>query len=143
MTILGFESLHWGGPEIRDKVQAALDAGAPLLAHLDPRYDAFSDILLLTTNFDVLDEQYPGSRFVLTVRPFDAWIDSRRRHVEHNIVRKAAGRYDGTFLVVDEDAWRLEWNTHLARCASTSPAATTSSRSTSPATPAGDRFVNS
>ena len=78
-TILGLESLHWGGPPVRDKVQAALDAGAPLLTNIEPHYDAFSDILLLSRNFARLDEQYPGSRFVLTMRPLDAWIDSRRR----------------------------------------------------------------
>ncbi len=32
--------------------------------------------------------QYPGSRFVLTVRPLDAWVDSRRRHVERNMARQ-------------------------------------------------------
>jgi hypothetical protein len=113
-TILGFDSLHWGGPPVRDKVQAALDAGAPLLTNLEPHYDAFSDILLLSRNFARLDAQYPGSSFVLTVRPVDAWIDSRRRHVENNIRLHAAGEYDGTFLVVDESGWREEWATHTA-----------------------------
>jgi len=113
MTLLGFESLHWGGPPIRHTVEASLASGRPLLSDLDPRYDAFSDILALSTNFALLDAQYPGSRFVLTVRPVDSWIDSRRRHVETNIRRKAAGEYDGTFLVVDEAAWRAEWDRHV------------------------------
>jgi hypothetical protein len=50
---------------------------------------------------------------VLTVRPIDQWIDSRRRHVENNVRRKAAGEYDGDFLVVDEDGWRAEWTQHV------------------------------
>ena len=115
MTILGFESLHWGGPPIRRLVEAAADAGEPLLAGLDPRFDAFSDIEALSTRFQLLDEQYPGSHFVLTVRPIDDWIDSRRRHVENNVRRKAAGEYDGNFLVVDEDQWRTHWESHVAR----------------------------
>jgi hypothetical protein len=115
MTMLGLESLHWGGPEVRDKVQAALDTDRPLLTNLDPRFDAFSDILLLSTNFARLDAEYPGSKFVLTVRDVDAWVDSRRRHVENNIARKARGEYDGTFLVVDEAGWRAEWDAHVVR----------------------------
>ncbi len=113
LTILGYESLHWGGPEIRRKVEAALEAGVPLLSNLDPRYDAFSDILALSTNYARLDVQYPGSGFVLTVRPVDAWIDSRRRHVERNIRLHERGEYTGTFLVVDEPAWRREWAEHV------------------------------
>jgi hypothetical protein len=113
MTILGFESLHWGGPSTRRKVEAALESGRPLLSDLDGRYDAFSDIEPLYRNFRLVDEQYPGSRFVLTVRPVDAWLDSRRRHVERNIRRKAAGEYGGTFLEVDEAGWRREWDDHL------------------------------
>jgi hypothetical protein len=90
-----------------------LSSGRPLLSGLDARYDAFSDILALSTNFALLDAQYPGGRFVLTVRPVDDWIDSRRRHVETNIRRKDAGEYAGTFLVVDEPGWRAEWEGHL------------------------------
>ena len=112
MTILGFDSLHWGGPAVREKVEAARDAGRPLLSNLDPRYDAFSDVLPLTKGYRLLDVQYPGSRFVLTVRPVDEWIDSRRRHVEMNQRKKAVGEYAGTFLVIDEEAWRAEWTEH-------------------------------
>jgi len=115
LTILGFESLHWGGPEIRDRVQAALDAEAPLLTNLDPRYDAFSDIELLSKNFTLLDRQYPGSWFVLTVRPIDAWLDSRRRHVENNLRRRERGEYDGNFVVIDEAEWRNECTSHVAQ----------------------------
>jgi hypothetical protein len=85
------------------------------VSRLDRRIDAFSDIHLLSTNFALLDVQYPGSAFVLTVRPLDAWLDSRRRHVERNVRLKQAGQYDGTFLVVDEDHWRREWTEHVAR----------------------------
>jgi hypothetical protein len=66
-------------------------------------------------HFDVLDTEYPGSRFVLTVRDVDAWVDSRRRHVERNQRLAAAGEYDGTFLVVDEPGWRAEWAAHVER----------------------------
>ena len=115
MTILGFDSLHWGGPQVHKLVLAAREAGRPLLSNLDQRYDAFSDIGVLSRGFAALDRQYPGSRFVLTVRPVDKWIDSRRRHVERNIRLKEAGEYDGDFLVIDEQKWRREWHYHVGR----------------------------
>lgn len=113
MTILGFRSLHYGGPTVHGAVQRAIDDGAPLLAHLDQRFDAFSDVGLLSRRFGLLDEQYTGSHFVLTTRPVDDWIESRRRHVEFNRGRHASGRYTGDFLTVDEATWREEWAHHL------------------------------
>ena len=98
LEILGYRSLHWGGsdqatalrrgPEIRVAVERALEEGRPLLEDIDD-VDAYSDLLALSTNFDVLDRQYPGSKFILTVRDLDEWLDSRRRHVETNIERRA------------------------------------------------------
>ncbi len=115
MTLLGYQSLHWGGPPVRQAVEAARDSGCPLLSNLDPAFDAFSDILPLAQGFALLDEQYPGSHFVLTVRPVEQWIASRRRHVEINLRRKAAGEYDGDFLLVDEEGWRAEWTDHVTQ----------------------------
>lgn len=115
LTILGFDVLHWGGPAAHEAVMAAVEAGEPLVSRLDPRHDAFFDIGVLSRRFVLLDEQYPGSRFLLTVRPVDDWIDSRRRHVLTNQQRKAAGTYDGTFLEVDEPKWRAEWDLHMER----------------------------
>ena len=115
LTVLGFNSLHDGGRPVHDAVQAAIDASAPLLSNLDHQIDAFSDIGLLSRRFGMLDRQYPGSHFILTVRPLEDWLDSRRRHVARNVANEAIGEYDGTFLVVDEDKWRKEWEHHLER----------------------------
>lgn len=115
MEHLGLHSLHWGGPATRRAVESSLAAGEPLLTNLDPSLDAFSDIEPLYRNFALVDRQYPGSRFVLTVRPVADWIRSRRRHVERNQRRRAAGEYHGTFLEVDEPAWRTEWDDHVRR----------------------------
>jgi hypothetical protein len=111
--MLGYDSLHWGGPALRRFVEASLDAGDPLLSRLDPHLDAFSDIQVLSEHYELLDRQYPGSRFVLTVRPLEDWIESRRRHVETNRRRVEAGTYRGAFLEVDEDAWRAHWTSHV------------------------------
>jgi hypothetical protein len=113
LSALGFESLHWGGPPVRRIIEVSRDAGEPLLTRVDTRFDAFSDILPLSENYRLLDEQYPDSRFILTIRPVEEWIASRRRHVEMNRRRKAAGEYAGKFLTVDEESWRQEWKAHV------------------------------
>ena len=115
LTILGFRSLHFGGDDAHLAVRRAIDDDVPLLSYLDPSYDAFSDIGLLSRRFRMLDQQYPGSHFVLTTRPLADWIDSRRRHVERNLEKKARGEYEGTFLVIDEQKWTDEWNHHHGR----------------------------
>ena len=114
VTMLGYVSLHDGGPDVQAAVQRAIADKAPLLV-LRPRFDAFSDIGVLSRRFAMLDRQYPGSSFVFTTRPFEDWIDSRRRHVERNIAAKAVGEYDGTFLVIDEEKWTREWEHHHER----------------------------
>jgi hypothetical protein len=124
LGILGLRSVHWGGPdlasavqrgpEIRAAVERALAEGRPLLDDLEEA-DAYSDIEALSHSFDVLDRQYPGSRFILTVRPLDEWLRSRRQHVEANQAMRARGEYDGTFLEVDLEGWRAEAIAHEAR----------------------------
>lgn len=115
MGMLGMKSLHWGGPEIHWRVVAAREGNHPLLWFIDQGFDAFSDIGVLSRSFAELDKQYPGSRFVLTVRDRDEWLDSRLRHVTKNVQLKEAGEYHGDFLVVDEEKWRREWDQHLER----------------------------
>jgi hypothetical protein len=124
LQILGLRSVHWGGPVqstavargrmIRETIEQSLRDGRPLLDGLEEA-DAYSDILALSSNFDVLDRQYPGSKFILTVRDLDDWLDSRRRHVEQNVERQARGEYAGTFLVVDYPAWTEERVDHDSR----------------------------
>jgi hypothetical protein len=115
LTILGYRSLHWGGPQVRQQVQRALREGRPLLTYLGEHYDTISDLEDITSNFDLADRQYPGSKFILSVRPLADWLDSRRRHVEKNQVRKAHGAYSGRFLDVDPAGWAAEFRKHNAR----------------------------
>lgn len=112
---LGFNSLHWGGEAAHEAVQRAIAEDAPLLTHLDPAYDAFSDIGVLSRRFAMCDRQYPGSKYILTVRPVEEWLDSRRRHVERNVARAKAGEYTGTWLEVDIPKWQAEWDAHMER----------------------------
>ena len=111
LTVLGYTGLHFAGPERAALIRRAVAEQKPLLHYLDARYDAFSDTPI-TNYFYLADVQYPGSKFILTVRDLDDWLDSRRRHVEKNQRRKAMGEYDGKFLTVDLDAWEAEYRHH-------------------------------
>lgn len=115
LIVLGFKSLHFGGADAHDAVQRAIDDGVPLLSYLDPSFDSFSDIGLLSRRFRILDAQYPDSRFVLTTRPLSDWLESRRRHVARNLKKQSRGEYGGTFVVVDEEKWTKEWQHHHER----------------------------
>jgi Sulfotransferase domain len=114
LEILGYRSLHHGGLETLELVERALQEQRPLLTYLDPGYDAFSDILGLTYDFYLADVEYPGSRFILTIRDLDTWLASRRRHVERNRRAAAVGEYTDGFIEVDIDAWTSEYVRHHA-----------------------------
>lgn len=115
LSLLGYRTLHDGGADIHRAVRQAIDADAPLLSNLNPSFDAFSDIGLLSRRFGILDRQYPGSLFVLTTRNMDDWIDSRRRHVERNRALHETGEYEGSFLTIDTEKWTREWVHHIDR----------------------------
>jgi hypothetical protein len=115
LTVLGYRSLHWGGPETRRAVLRALEEGQPLLTYLDPEFEAFSDLEEVTYHFDLADRQYPGSKFILTTRALDDWLESRRRHVEKNQLRSADGVYQGDWLEVDMEGWTADFRAHTAR----------------------------
>jgi hypothetical protein len=114
LEIMGIRGLHWGGPATRGKIERAMAEGRPLVDDF-AGYDAFSDIQVLSDNFELLDRQYPGSKFILTTRRLESWIESRRRHVLTNVARKRHGQYDGEFLTVDDAAWAKQYREHHAR----------------------------
>ena len=114
LELLGYRSLHFGGLETHERMLRAMDDGKPMLSYLDPEPDAISDVLAVTYYFYLADLQYPGSKFILTLRDMDEWLDSRRRHVERNQRMKESGEYDGEFLTVDLDTWAMEYRRHEA-----------------------------
>jgi Sulfotransferase domain/Glycosyl transferases group 1 len=114
VEILGLRGLHWGGERAYLDVMRAGREGRRLLHFVGEEFDAYTDIETLAKRFDLADLQYPGSKFVLTVRDIDEWVDSRRRHAERNRNGRR-GTYTGTNTVIDEPAWRDEWHRHRAR----------------------------
>jgi hypothetical protein len=109
---LGYNGLHNGGLETMNLVQQAIDEGKPMLTYLDPSLEAFTDIFGITYFYFLADAQYPGSRFILTVRDLEDWLDSRRRHVEKDQQVKGAD-HEGV-MNVDLDGWRTEYLRHEA-----------------------------
>jgi hypothetical protein len=114
LELLGYRSLHGGELDTHERIMRAIDERKPMLSHIEPEPDAVCDVLAITYYFYLADRQYPGSKFILTLRDVDEWLDSRRRHVERNQRMKEAGRYDGPFLTVDFDLWTAEYHRHEA-----------------------------
>ena len=59
-----------------------------------------------------LDEQYAGSKFILTIRDLKSWLKSRERHVKRN---QRNPEYKYNFIKVDKAAWRMERENVLAK----------------------------
>jgi hypothetical protein len=109
---LGYKGVHNGGVETMNLVQQAIDEGKPMLTYIDPSLEAFTDIFGITYCFFLADVQYPGSRFILTVRDLEDWLDSRRRHIEKD--QQMRGTDHEGVMNVDIDGWRTEWLRHEA-----------------------------
>lgn len=126
LKMLGLRSLHHGPDEFRQTadhlaeaqkivrgIEAAKESGRPLLEGLE-QYDAFSDVGPLIRYFAILDEQYPGSKFIYTTRDLDDWIRSRTKHVERNRQAEARNEWKSKFREVDPEAWTKTWRRHEA-----------------------------
>ena len=89
----------------------------PLLKGYE-EFDAFIDIGPVAKNFEILDDQYPNSKFIYTWRDMGSWIDSRIRHVERNRQNQDKGLYNGNFLDIDVEKWkrgRMLFEKHVRR----------------------------
>ncbi|MGR8920460.1 MAG: sulfotransferase family protein [Gammaproteobacteria bacterium] len=112
LRMLGYRAAHFsvGKRRIFDLVRYNAARRRRLLSPLDSRYDAFSDFNA-EPFLPLLDRHYPGSRFILTLRELDAWLDSRERKVMQN---RADPDYRYAFLDVDRDAWTRYREQYLA-----------------------------
>jgi hypothetical protein len=111
LGLLGYRSLHFcfGRERLYDIARSNLRAGRRVFAGLDGDHDAFSDFAGQLF-FRQLDRQYPGSRFILTIRDLEAWLDSRERKVQANLARKD---YRFGFRTVDRAGWIREREAYL------------------------------
>jgi hypothetical protein len=111
LGLLGYRALHFrfGRERLYDIARSNVRAGRRVFAGLDGDHDAFSDFAGQLF-FRLLDRQYPGSRFILTIRDLDGWLDSRERKVRANLARKD---YRFAFRTVDRPGWTREREAYL------------------------------
>jgi hypothetical protein len=114
MRMLGYRTLHKGDDATSAKVHLAADRGIPPLGFIGSQFDAYFDVEAVVVRFKELDPWYPGSKFILTTRDVDGWVDSREKHVRANQHRAARGEYKGSWLTVDREGWRAERDAHHA-----------------------------
>lgn len=101
---LGYSTLHYrfGKTRLYDIMRQNARKGHKLLTGLDERYHAFSDFA--GHNFyRQLDKQYPGSKFILTLREMEAWLNSREWKANKN---RNNPNYRYVFKESDRDGWR-------------------------------------
>jgi len=109
LLMLGFHSLHYGGPAVDEVIRRAIAEGRPMLHYLSKRFDAYSDVNILIRKFDLADQQYPRSKFIFTWRDIDSWLDSRTRH--YLLMNKQRGP-NGKKHIIDHEKWKEEWFMH-------------------------------
>ncbi len=108
---LGIPTLHHKlqGKRLYEIIRANQARGAKLL-HGVEHYRGFSDFAGQLF-FRLLDRQYPDSRFIVTNRELEAWLDSREAHVRRNLARP---HYWGDFRTIDRPRWTRRREEHLA-----------------------------
>jgi hypothetical protein len=79
LNILGIRSIHMPRAEyLKEK-----EKGVPYFSTLK-RYSGFTDFPCWLI-YEELDRLYPGSKFILTVRDPEAWLESRRKHYQRRL----------------------------------------------------------
>ena len=86
--ILGYESWHWSSAHAAKAIWREM-SGHDHSETVD-RYYALCD-LPIPLLYRQLDAAYPGSKFVLTVRPEDEWLESVRKHFDPRSNRWRSG----------------------------------------------------
>jgi Sulfotransferase domain len=75
LHVLGFDAVHYPTDQGTLDTLVRGDARFPLLEH----YDGITDVTV-ARYYEALDHAWPGSKFVLTVRDRDSWLDSCAFH---------------------------------------------------------------
>jgi hypothetical protein len=116
----GMPSVHWDNNKLVQKMLANLAQGRKVLEGYDLDYKFYSDFILMTDServegnsfFREMDNDYPGSYFILNNRNTADWILSRERHSSGNFLRKnllIMGTNDPDYVT---SQWRLEKEKH-------------------------------
>jgi hypothetical protein len=105
LRILGYKAVH-----CPLSIVAFNGKGLKLSTDIVAQFDAFTDSPVACV-YRELDQAFPGSKFVLTTRPIDKWMESMRRMRPSFMllsilpkVRQIARDLGGTASFLDEDA---------------------------------------
>lgn len=114
LVVLGFRAKHF--PHIEQEIMR----GEYRLKILE-QYDALTDTPVAPI-FAQLDRAYPGSKFILTLRPLDAWLDACERYFtwqdkevgssSHANVVALQRLYVYGCVTYNRDRWAYVYETH-------------------------------
>lgn len=121
LNILGFKAAHHDSPigRIGEIFKANAENNRELLTGLD-NFDAFSDWIDMEGSnnhfFKIMDQQYPGSKFIFTDRDIEGWIESRIKHVKKDSRLEAFQKaYPASIWYnMNTLAWENEYKRHKA-----------------------------
>jgi glycogen synthase len=119
-------SIHYGCGKLAVSIDDNYMHNRPLISAEYQSYCGFFDmeniyadepIYIAQKMFKELDNQYPGSKFILPVRDKAAWLNSRSKHIDianqRTYVEVLCQQYN---ITKDEliDKWSQEWDKHHA-----------------------------
>jgi hypothetical protein len=114
LEILGYRTVHHGSIDFGADLRLALRQNKPLFTYASRKLadaDAWADVMAITRNYEVVDREFPGSKFILTTRPLDGWLDSRERHVQRNLDKVRRGDLRA-WTTIDRPEWTRLWEEH-------------------------------
>jgi hypothetical protein len=112
----GLRSVHWDGGNLAKKIHDNHMNGRSLLQGYE-HFDCFTDmedvdlgLYIPVLYFKELDRQYPGSKFILNIRPVENWITSRLNHRDYIEVSMRTLGMDREEVI---EHWRSQWHQHI------------------------------
>jgi hypothetical protein len=109
----GLDSYHGGATgDTHMAVLINVALGEPALRGLAP-HDVYLDLGAVQSQFQYLDRDYPGNKFVLNIRDVNRWLVSRLNHLNGRYV-EFMNLYYGMNLTWPEwvERWRGEFMAH-------------------------------
>lgn len=113
---LGYDSIFYDNGKLARTMLTNFVNGDPLLKGYE-KYDAYVCMEDVCTNlyahrlfYKLLDEQYPGSKFILNVRNVDNWVQSRIRQSGYLVAYMWATGIMMAPEVIEK--WKKSWHTH-------------------------------
>jgi hypothetical protein len=112
--LLGLRSVHYKDEaerNIQDIIRANFKNGESMLKDIEG-YDAYSDWIKMPTlkAYKQFDKEYPNSKFILSTRNMEDWLNSREKHVRRLQKEvEETGDTTITWLTIDRAAWKTEF----------------------------------